>query len=73
MYELSLNDFRKLTAYMPRDTKIMIRDGFNGGGVPRDINSGPCVHTITESDADETADCEGRVGEKVIVIGFGSY
>lgn len=55
------------------ETDIMIMDGSNGGGAPRDLNLGPCEHTITEEDADDVADCEERVGEIVIVMGFGCY
>lgn len=57
----------------PNDVEVMILDGFNGGGVPRTINLGPSDHIITETDADEACDCEDRVGEKVVVLGYGFY
>ena len=55
------------------DDEIMILDGWNGGGVPRTINLGPVVRTITEADADESADCEDRVGQRVVCLGYGCY
>lgn len=56
-----------------RGKRIMIMDGFNGGGHPREINSGPKLYTINNDDENETADCEELVGETVVVIGYGSY
>jgi hypothetical protein len=56
-----------------QDIGIMILDGFNGGGVPREINFGPLDRIITAGDAEEAADCEGRTGESVIVLGYGFY
>lgn len=53
--------------------EVMIIDGFNGKGVPRTINYGPSPLVIQHIDADDTADCECRVGESVLVIGFGCY
>ncbi len=55
------------------NSELMILDSFNGAGYPREINFGPIPHVITEEDANESADCEGKVGQKVFVIGFGSY
>ena len=55
------------------DMEIMIMDEFNGNGAPRTINFGPVCTTVTDEDVDETSDCEGLVGQEVIVIGFGSY
>jgi hypothetical protein len=55
------------------DLDIMILDGFNGGGEPREINLGPCLRTITQQNANGGADCESKVGKEVRVIGFGSY
>lgn len=52
---------------------VMILDGFNGGGTPRELNLGPASHIITAENAEDTADCEGREGEKVVVLGFGCY
>lgn len=53
--------------------EVMILDGFNGGGEPRDINLGPTEQVITQDNADEGADCEGKVGQKVLIIGYGCY
>lgn len=58
---------------VPDDTQIMILDGFNGGGSPREINLGPALRLITAREADETGDCEDLVGKLVIVFGFGCY
>lgn len=58
---------------IPDNPDIMILDGFNGGGVPRTLNLGPAEHKISFGNGDETVDCENRVGETVIVIGFGCY
>jgi hypothetical protein len=55
------------------DIEIMILDGFNGAGNPREINFGPTPVQITEEDAEATADCEGLVGEAVFVLGYGCY
>lgn len=64
-----------LAAYFLKNPNmdVMILDGFNGGGEPRDLNLGPSPHTITEKNAKEGADCEGKVGKEVLVIGFGCY
>lgn len=53
--------------------EVMILDSFNGGGCPRSINLGPARKTITAKMADEAADCEGKVGHGVVVLGFGCY
>lgn len=56
------------------DAQIMILDGFNGGGVPREINLGPMDHVVTAKDVDETCDCEGLgEGTRVFVLGFGNH
>lgn len=62
----------KLQAFPP-NMQVMILDGFNGGGSPREINSGPRQHVVTDADADETADCEDIVGQTVVIVGYGSY
>lgn len=53
--------------------EIMILDGFNGGGYPREINLGPMNHKISKEDENETADCEDKIGNNVVVIGYGCY
>ncbi len=62
----------RLSMFRP-DAEVMILDGFNGGGDPREINFGPCTHKITKKEANGGADCEGRAGESVLVIGYGCY
>ena len=63
---------RILNLFHP-DMEIMILDGFNGSGVPREINVHPRIHRISNQDAESTADCEDKIGEHVAVVGFGSY
>lgn len=53
--------------------EVMILDSHNGGGCHRELNFGPTVQTITDRDAEETADCEERSGESVVTLGFGCY
>lgn len=53
--------------------QVMILDGFNGSGIPREINAGPSEYTIQPQDANESADCDDMIGEPVYTIGFGSY
>lgn len=55
------------------DREVMILDGFNGGGEPRDLNSGPSGIVITPRHAKESADCEDKVGQTVWIIGYGCY
>ena len=70
---MTIAELREQLAEFPDDMEIMILDGFNGGGVPREINIHPWYHTITDDDAADTADCEDIVGENVVVMGYGSY
>ncbi len=58
---------------LPAEMEVMIMDEANGGGSPRQINHGPVCKRITETHADLTADCEGREGEKIVVVGYGCY
>ena len=66
-------ELAKYFSEMNPNLKVMIRDGFNGGGVPREINSGPRFYTITSEDAEDTCDCEDIVEQTVIIMGFGLY
>lgn len=36
---------------------------------PHDLALGPLLRCITEQDAENVGDCEGRVGERVVVLG----
>jgi hypothetical protein len=56
-----------------QESEVMVMDGSNGGGSPRSLNFGPTDRFITEENHQATADCENRVGEHVVVIGYGSY
>jgi hypothetical protein len=53
--------------------EIMILDGFNGGGYPREINFGPIKRIITPDDAEESGDCEGIIGQEIMLMGYGCY
>lgn len=55
------------------DCEVMILDGNNGQGTPRDVNYGPFLTTIKAEHAEAAADCEERVGERVVLMGFGCY
>lgn len=55
------------------DPEVMVLDGENGGGHPRSLNLGPVLRTIGAEDADAVAECEGNVGLRVVLIGFGCY
>lgn len=55
------------------DSEIMVLDGFNGSGNPREINLGPVERQIKESDEQATADCEGKQRQWVVIMGFGCY
>jgi len=44
-----------------------------GSYTPREINLGPLPREIEQVDEDYTADCEWRIGETVIIIGYGNY
>lgn len=70
---MKVKDLISSLQQLNQESSIMILDGFNGGGSPRDINFGPIPHLITGEDSTETADCEGLVGTITFVIGYGSY
>jgi hypothetical protein len=63
---------KKLQAFPP-NAQVMILDGFNGAGAPREINLGPSMDQVTEVDALESADCEGLEGQFIITLGYGCY
>jgi hypothetical protein len=62
----------RLNSYNP-NTEVMILDSFNGGGEPREINLGPSEQIITKQNAKDGADCEGKIGNKVVILGYGCY
>lgn len=53
--------------------EVMILDGHNGGGHPREINLGPKVEQITTPDMEAVAECEERLGEEIVILGYGNY
>ena len=69
---MNAHDFARKLLSGP-DLPLMILDGFNGAGDPRTINLGPVRQVITQKNEDEGADCDGMVGQNVLVIGFGFY
>lgn len=59
---------------IPPGHQIMILDGFNGGGRPREINLGPSERTITTADVNDCGDCEDLGQDvEVYVLGYGCY
>lgn len=57
-----------------KNTEVMILDGFNGGGNKRNINlTPPDLEIISKDDEETSGDCADRVGEKVIILGYGCY
>lgn len=56
-----------------QNSRCMILDSHNGAGNPRQINFGPVSRVVTDLDSENTADCEGIVGQAVTVIGYGCY
>lgn len=63
----------KQLKYFDPNLEVMALDSSNGQGSPREINFGPILKTVTEQNAEDTADCENLYGEKVVVIGYGCY
>lgn len=63
---------KRLSNQFSPDTEIMILDGFNGGGSPREINL-VAEHLVTDQDAEDTADCEDKADVFVVVLGVGNY
>lgn len=62
----------QLSQFNPK-SHVLVNSGPNGSGSPYDLNQGPISHTITEDDANSTADCENRIGEQIVLIGFGCF
>lgn len=62
----------RILSELDNNDEVMILDGFNGGGFPREINYQKSIE-ITDYDAHHCADCEDMIGRKVFVIGYGSY
>jgi hypothetical protein len=59
---------------LDQDKEVMILDGFNGGGFPREINLSPQKHRIAADDIKSCGDCEYfEVGKTVIAMGYGCY
>lgn len=58
---------------LPPDRIVMILDGFNGSGEPREINF-QSNKRITESNVKNGADCcEELLGQVVTVLGYRFY
>ena len=70
---MTIRELKKHLERFPEDTEIMILDGFNGGGYPREINCGPWDHEILEFDISQSVDCEGMLGANVCILGYGCY
>jgi hypothetical protein len=71
---MTVYELIKALERFPSDQPVMILDGHNGGGNPREINLGPVSRCIRERDTEETADCEDlNVGTFIVALGFGCY
>ncbi|HWY35595.1 MAG TPA: hypothetical protein VNX68_13190 [Nitrosopumilaceae archaeon] len=71
---MTIKDLIEHLQQFPDDSlEVMILDGFNGGGRKRTINYMPPIEKIQEHGDDTGADCDGRDGEQVVVLGFGCY
>ena len=70
---VTVKELTEKLSKFPSDMEVMILDGFNAGGKPRIINVGPRIRELDEEDVESNADCEGRIGDKVIVMGYGCY
>lgn len=70
---MKVNNLIRALENLDKDKEIMILDGSNGGGFPREINVGPIEAVITDYHEKECADCEGKIGETVYILGYGCY
>ena len=70
---MTVKELIKILQSKNQDMEVMILDGSNGGGTPRTLNLGPTHRFITEGNNKESSDCENRIGEPIVVIGFGCY
>jgi hypothetical protein len=72
--KLTVGELKEILNKYDDNLEVMVLDGFNGGGSPRAINSGPRIYKITQNDIDELGDCEfHNVGDEIILMGYGSY
>jgi len=56
------------------NVEVMILDGFNGQGNKRTINFTPSnLQIITPEDEETGSDCNDKVGNKVVLLGYGCY
>ncbi len=66
----------RLSEFDP-EMEVTILDGFNGGGQPRTINSGPRVWNPQMwphcYEANDYSDIKSESGEKIVVMGYGCY
>lgn len=69
---MKIKDLIKILNTYNQDDTVMILDGWNGGGTPREINL-DTTQEINNQDAKDCADCENLVGRTVVVLGFGCY
>lgn len=65
---MKVKDLIEYLKLYPPNLEVAILDGFNGGGVPREINLGPTNMTLR----DET-DLKTKIGKEIIVMGYGCY
>lgn len=61
-------------AKLPRDTVVMVLDGFNGGGDPRFLNYGPRAVKVTQKLIKTNGDTYFlKPEDNLIVFGYGCY
>lgn len=70
---MTVAELIKVLGNYPSDMEVMVLDSHNGGGTPRTVNLGPNERTLSAENAEDAADCEDRVGERVVVLGYGCY
>jgi len=64
---------------LPQTLEVTILDGFNGGGIPRDINLTPHVYDpkewewTTNKERDDYSDIHTPTGQPIVVMGYGCY
>lgn len=51
--------------------EVMVLDGFNGGGDPRNISISSEPIEITSEYKGH--DCEGKIGDMVVILSYGNY
>lgn len=59
---MTVGDLISALQHFDRDVDVMVMDSVG----PQDASS-PSLYTIVQEDEDDCADCDGRVGEVVVI------